>query len=817
MFILAPGLVVEPNESQIGPARVDTALPAQFVEETLRVAVYVEDDTSLPAYAEGGVYTAHYANVIQFLEAEGFSVTPITTQDILDRQLLAARFDAFVLPNQLPRDNIINHVKDYWLAGGGILSIGNSLGYLLYMGMIAPSLEGDFGWVLVGPPDYYLYQVPYDEIRILERHPVTKAFEVDDMIPYTDNTTVWNWAGLTAMIGDSFHHLAKHEGVTENGAIFALDNPNRGGRIVQIPGNCSEIPAWQHPLYVDGIDWLAARPKGKIAIDFTHVPYYGVDVWDLNVTHKPRYTEFRNFAVNHSFTFDKLYPKGTATLTGADIAPYDILILNLPTINYTSAEIAVIKSWVEDGGGLYVMADFVLPTGQQNLNELMGYWGLAISQGTTNLPSSVTSEFDAHPILEGVASLSFHNGEYLNVSGGAYPIASFGPNIAVAGAEPSHGRVILAGDINFLSYEYIAEGSNIEFSINLLNWLSATTAKVLVYADTSSNTLNPNYIPLKSPVAQALNDLDIEFFITSNGFYFNMSLFRDDWDMVVFDNNNHGTTSYQLHLIDFVEGGGKVVLSTWGLNVATGVYFGVEVSDWLHDPPVVHLWEPDHPIFNLPAPYGATTLETTLDLGFGTDALNFTTFANATPLAGYSAAPAGAAIVLGAGGNVIVNGPLIVSYADDFDNSTYPDNVEIWENEIAFLYFDRPTIDHPADVNYMETETGNEITWTPTADAGPWEYVFSVNGTPTEGGRWTGGSLTFNVDGVNASITEYEITVFDRLGYVVADLVILNVTEYVEPPGPGGPGIDPMLLIIIGAAVGGLLIVLVVLWKLKKK
>jgi hypothetical protein len=60
----------------------------------------------------------------------------------------------------------------------------------------------------------------------------------------------------------------------------------------------------------------------------------------------------------------------------------------------------------------------------------------------------------------------------------------------------------------------------------------------------------------------------------------------------------------------------------------------------------------------------------------------------------------------GAGGKVIVKGPLLLSYNDDTGNTTYPDNLELWENEIAFLHYDRPTINHPDNVTYMETQTG---------------------------------------------------------------------------------------------------------------
>ncbi|RLI52418.1 MAG: hypothetical protein DRP09_17965, partial [Candidatus Thorarchaeota archaeon] len=101
MLVLAPSLVASPTEA-LSNQPVDDFLPAQFVEESLRVAVYAEDNTTLPTYASGGVITAYHANLIQFLESEGYAVTALSTQDILDHKLMAAQFDAFVLPNNLP-------------------------------------------------------------------------------------------------------------------------------------------------------------------------------------------------------------------------------------------------------------------------------------------------------------------------------------------------------------------------------------------------------------------------------------------------------------------------------------------------------------------------------------------------------------------------------------------------------------------------------------------------------------------------------------------------------------------------------------------
>jgi len=818
MFALAPTLVASPNNTPMSYEKVDTSLPAQFAKETLRVAVYAESNLTLPAYSTGGAYTDYYQNVIDLLESAGYAVTAVSTQDILDHKLMVADYDTFVLPNQLPRESVINYIKDFWLGGGGVLSFGASFGFLCFSGLIDPSLEGEFSLYPIDGTGVWTYagltgDELYDGIYVNQRNPVTKSLEEDTVYPYAGNQTLLGGFHLAPLLGERYLELANQDGQPTYTSIAGFDNPNGGGRIVFLTGNCSSFETWIEPVIVDAVDWLAPRPKARVAFDFTHHAYYGVDAWDTNVSNVPRYNIWRDFLVNHSFVCDKLYPTGSS-LASADLAPFDVLIISRPNLNYSLTEMNLIRSWVEGGKSLFYLTDFYTPE-QVSMNELLLPWDISVFDGP-NMGGFTTSDFNDHPTLEGISSVAISGGEWLNTSGSAYPIVNQSTDVAIAATEPGLGRVVVSGDINWIDYTHYYNGDNLRFGINIINWLSSSTAKILVYADASANILHPNTNPYDGPVVRSLNDLGVPFYLTAIPFYFNMSLFLQNWDMIVFDNTQSGTTLYQHHLADFVAGGGKLVFSTWNVDPATGTYFGVELRNTLGTPPTVYLWEQNHPIFNLPADYDAATVNTTLDLGFGTDAINYTTYANATPLAGYTAAHAGAAIALGAHGKVIVNGMLLTIYNEDTDNSTYSDNQEIWENEIAFLYYDRPMINHPDDVTYMETETGNEITWTPVADAGPWEYIVRENGSIIDSGHWGGGSITIDVDGVNVSITEYQLTVFDRLGYSASDLVNLNVTEYVATT-TGGIPIDPMLLLIIGVGIAAVVIILIVVMQLKKK
>lgn len=826
MFILAPTMVTGVNQAKTNLVQINDFIPAQFAQETLRVAVYTEPNTSLPAYAEGGTYTSYYANVIALLQSQGFAVTALSTQDILDHKLMAAHYDVFILPNQLPKDEIIYLVKDYWLAGGGILSFDGSIGYLLYMGMIHPSLEGDFGLVGFGPLPYYWYNIPYlNNINVTERYPVTKEYQVNNVLSYNENATVWNHVDLASLLGDSLHILAIDGHVSVNGAIGAFDNPDRGGRIVQIPGNCSSFTAWQSRITADAIDWLAPRPKARIAFDFSKIPFYGVDTWDQNVTHVPRYNIWRDFLVNHSYTVDKLYPPAGGELTTSLISIFDVLIINLPMKTYSTEEMTdVIRPFVANGGGLFYLTDFngINDEGHINMNELIAPWGFNITDDYTQMPFDTTTDLDEHPIREGISNIYLSGGEWVNITGDAFSIIRFGPNVAVAGCDVGQGRVIVSGDINFLDHNTIVNDDNVIFAVNSINWLSSGAANVLLFNDDFIVENKYDVAP-----AEALRSLGINFYLTHEIDYFNLSLYEywSKWDLVIFDMPGFTMSGYFDNIRAWVEFGGKLILSYYQMASYSSnplwPLLGVLPVSSAPDEPDIYVWQTSHPIFNIPVDYAASLFEPIVD--YGSEGSLLHVFSNATSLAGYTAVPEEnkTAIAIRNDHQTLVNAFLIDEFQGDYDNSTYMDSLELWVNEIGFIYFDRPIIDHPADVTYMETETGNEITWTPVADAGPWNYVLRVNGTITQSGKWLGGPITFNIDGVNKSITEYQLTVYDKLGYSVSDTVTLNVTEYIPTTttttNGGGVPVDPMLLAIIALGVAAVLIVVIIIIRRGKK
>jgi hypothetical protein len=546
----------------------------------------------------------------------------------------------------------------------------------------------------------------------------------------------------------------------------------------------------------------------------THTPAYGIDIWDVSYVQNPTtQMDMRSLLVNRTYIVDKLYPPNT--LTSQNLAGYDILIVCDPVTNFTASEVAAVTAWVNAGGSILGIADHTV-SNNQNMNYLLSNMDIGLNNSVAGTNALVPS--GNHPVHEGCSSMSCLAPGSIAITGSAFSLWEDASGVPVIGGDQyGNGRVILMADGAIVRDCRIGVTDNAQSLINFANWLSAATAKVLLYND----EFHSPYLYQTAPV-QALESLGIDFYVTHDEVYLNISLYKhwSQWDLVIFDEPGSISNEYLDDLQAWVETGGKMICSFyWIASYASHPIWpllGFIPKASAPDSPDIHIWATGNPIFNLPVDYSGSLFHPTDD--YGSEGATLHVFANATSLAGLTASPEDnqSIIAIRNDEQVLFNSFLIDEFQGDFDNSTYVDSFELWLNEIGYIDFDRPTIDSPADVTYMETETGNEITWIPTADAGPWEYVLRVNGSIDSTVHWSAGPITINVDGINASITEYELTVYDRLGYSASDLVVLNVTEYVAPPPPGG--IDPLILIAVGAGIAAVVvIIIIVLQKNKKK
>jgi len=687
MLIVPSALVVgslngDANMMSFDGSPESQALISQMSHDA-RVAIYDEDNLTAPVMCLAENLTNNIAEITTLLEGAGHTVDALTEADILNHELLTANYDVFILVNNVPRPSISKLVLEFWLGGGGLLSFNGAMSFLWYEGIIYPDSTIDtrpLAW------DYRMS----DELNVTARHPTMKDFHINDTVTLAPD----NWAVIAQLAIDgsdlSYYFTTLLNNATETNYVsaFALESYYKGGRVVQLPGNGASIASDMESIIIDSVEWLIPQPKGRIIFDYTHQPRIGIDSWDndfVTVNFAPHiFEQFRNLAVNTSYTFDKLYPSSAGNITAARLAPYDVLVMAWPDQNYTVSEGAVIDEWVNGGGSLLVLGDrtglgFPNNYGDETLNTVMQNFDMSL--GTTNEMISGTMTKGTHVTLEGCTGLTMGPRNYLSVLGNATTIWFDGTHPVVAVQEYGAGRVILSADMNIFDNGALSLTSNRRFANNVLNWLTASDAEILVYSD---------YLGWNDAVCKALRDLGYSYQFFSNRTYLQDHLDSKSWELLIFNGVNFLQELLRLdELYAFVDNGGRLLMTYWNFDdVSTHPLWsklGVEYASSLSGSPTMYVWDTTHPIFTEPNDH--STANFTSGTIFSDDGDAVTVKAGYIALAGTTADVQDdkAAIVVSPDKQTLVNAFVIDNFDSDEDDSTYMDSVELWENEITFM------------------------------------------------------------------------------------------------------------------------------------
>ncbi|MBD3406330.1 MAG: hypothetical protein GF411_09490 [Candidatus Lokiarchaeota archaeon] len=91
-----------------------------------------------------------------------------------------------------------------------------------------------------------------------------------------------------------------------------------------------------------------------------------------------------------------------------------------------------------------------------------------------------------------------------------------------------------------------------------------------------------------------------------------------------------------------------------------------------------------------------------------------------------------------------------------------------------------PTVDSPADFSYEFDTTDHSIVWNP-ADDYPDSYKIYRNGSEVVSSDWYGDAISYDVDGLSASVYNFTIKVLNVFNNYVTDTVIVTVTDSTDP------------------------------------
>jgi hypothetical protein len=657
---------------------------SQVTISDIRIAIYNEPNVTETSYSAGGTYTNNYSAIMQFLESKGYQVTELTCMDIYNHQLLTVNYDLFIMVDNTPRENITKHVKEFWLGGGGLLSFDSALPYLLYEGILIPESEGDHGW-----GTYFTYQSGTNH-NISTLSPITKDYQIGDK--FSSAGTFMCYLYWDILLGTSAGadtiKLANRDGNNNAATAVARDPQNKGGRVAHLPGLGNVLGTNMSNMINEAVQWLCPKPKGRILYDLSHSPRLGIDLWDDLAAYPGYYTTWRDDLVSRGYLVDKLYPSPTANFSSSRLKPYDMLILVSPDLDYSSSDRSAVTKWINNGGSLLVLGDDPLisdfATTNARINYLLDSFNLRL-----NLTIGITGIHDLnskeHPTVESCSILTVASAGAINMTGDAFEIWNYGVNGIVAGQESGSGRIILIGDMNWCSEAYITTNDNEQFAINIVNWLVSWDADVLLYTD---DPFSANFY--KSPLCQALNLLDIDFYLTFSSSYFNYSLTIGSWDLLAINLVNYGFADSVLDNVkNFVDNGGYLLMSSYVVNYNPShklwATLGFAYASNMPNNEPFYIWEDTHPIFNKPFDYNAALFQPFLFYTDDGDLL--TVYNNATALAGYTASDTddNAIIILRNDKHTLYNGYIIDELNGDNNSNGFEDRLELWTNELQFM------------------------------------------------------------------------------------------------------------------------------------
>ncbi|MHA2423385.1 MAG: right-handed parallel beta-helix repeat-containing protein [Candidatus Thorarchaeota archaeon] len=130
---------------------------------------------------------------------------------------------------------------------------------------------------------------------------------------------------------------------------------------------------------------------------------------------------------------------------------------------------------------------------------------------------------------------------------------------------------------------------------------------------------------------------------------------------------------------------------------------------------------------------------------------------------------------------------------------------------------DEPTIDSPDDITFDYGVGGHQIVWT-AEDAFPARYELSMNGSVVLTEDWSGSRIVVALTGLEVGTHYFGVTVYDGSGRSASDEVRVIVLSIIgDPITTAETSLDPNLILMIGAGIGAVVVIVVVLYILKKR
>ena len=160
-----------------------------------------------------------------------------------------------------------------------------------------------------------------------------------------------------------------------------------------------------------------------------------------------------------------------------DLSQYCVLVIcggSAAYSPYTAGEVAAITTYMDQGGGLLVLADNPNTASAANLNPVTQAFGTSVAVSYPSPFDLFFSNFAAHEIFAGVNQAYYRAAGELEGAAPSVEVA-WTSNAEVMVTVVNPHSVVVLGDWNFCANYYIGTADSERFILNVFDWLCTGT------------------------------------------------------------------------------------------------------------------------------------------------------------------------------------------------------------------------------------------------------------------------------------------------------------------------------------------------------
>ncbi|MFW9991145.1 MAG: fibronectin type III domain-containing protein [Candidatus Odinarchaeota archaeon] len=342
-------------------------LAVSKIAASASVAVLNSLSTERPGYFTGG-WTNDYQSLYDGLISAGIVTAIVTNEDIISGEL--TDFDVLFLIDNVPNEFASPIVRDWWLAGGNIISFDSSICFLNWAGILPPEAAGTSGSDV-----YWNYDSPSTGVVVDDTHPVMYGYSNDQTVYGTSGDAQYYSPAIQGTSAAPYYMPLVKTAVGSDYDLVAAYAPVTGGRVVHIWDYDHWNTASNQQMITNTISWMTVTGNHlRVSLEAPEYPQPGktavINGTVINIGSTTETSVEVQLLINNVIVASQSF---TDLLVGtSETINYSWMPMIVDTYSITVYAVPVInETYIEDNRA----SEFVEVLNPV-INPLVGTWGL---------------------------------------------------------------------------------------------------------------------------------------------------------------------------------------------------------------------------------------------------------------------------------------------------------------------------------------------------------------------------------------------------------------------------------------------------------